>query len=77
MNSFDIDKAAAYLRKLSPQDFAAFGVDHVAYVRPVTVDDAPAFSVHAADGTPLTVLPDRDVAFATVRQNDMEPLSVH
>ncbi len=77
MNSFDIDKAAAYLRQLSPQDFAAFGVDHVAYVRPVTVDGAPAFSVHAADGTPLTVLPEREVAFATVRQNDMEPLSVH
>ena len=77
MNSFDIDKAAAYLRQLSPQDFATFGLDHVAYVRPGTVDDAPAFSVHAADGTPLTVVSERDVAFATVRQNDMEPLSVH
>lgn len=77
MNSFDTDKAAAFLRQLSPQDFATFGLDHVAYVRPVTFDDAPAFSVHAADGTPLTVLAERDVAFATVRQNDMEPLSVH
>ena len=77
MNSFDIDKAAAYLRQLSPQDFATFGLDHVAYVRPVTVNGVAAFSVHAADGTPLTVLPQRDTAFATVRQNDMEPLSVH
>lgn len=77
MNSFDTDKAATFLRQLSPQDFASFGLDHVAYVRPVTVDDALAFSVHAADGTPLTVLAERDVAFATVRQNDMEPLSVH
>ncbi|WP_448202793.1 DUF1150 family protein [Azospirillum sp. sgz302134] len=72
-----LNDAAAVLRLLSPQDFAAFGVDHVAYVRPVEVDGNPAFSVHAADGTPLTVLAERDVAFATVRQNDMEPLSVH
>lgn len=72
-----LHEAAAILRHLSPQDFAAFGVDHVAYVRPVEVEGAPAFSVHAADGTQLTVLPERDVAFATIRQNDMEPLSVH
>lgn len=69
--------AIAYLRHLSPQDFAAFGVDHVAYVRTVTVDGVAAFSVHAADGTPLSVMPQRDTAFAAVRQNDMEPLSVH
>lgn len=72
-----LQEAAAILRHLSPQDFAAFGVDHVAYVRPVVVEGTPAFSVHAADGTPLTVLPERAVAVATIRQNDMEPLSVH
>lgn len=71
------NKATAILRQLSPQDFAAFGVDHVAYVRPVTVNGVGAFSVHAADGTPLTVLPKLDVAFAAIRQNDMEPLSLH
>lgn len=66
-----------HLRQLSTQDFAAFGVDHVAYIRPVDVEGVAAFSIHAADGTPLSVLPQRDVAFAAVRQNDMEPLSVH
>jgi len=33
--------------------------------------------VHAADGTQITVLPDREIALATVRQHDLEPLSVH
>ena len=65
------------IRQLSPEDFAAFGVDHVAYVKPVTVNGVAAFAVHAADGTPLTVLPDREVASAAVRQNDLEPVSVH
>ncbi len=67
----------AALRQLSPKDFAAFGVDVVAYVRPTTMDGEDAFAVHAADGTPLTVLPDRDVAFAAIRQHEMEPMSVH
>jgi hypothetical protein len=65
------------LRQLSPQDFATFGVDHLAYVRPIQVDGAPAFSIHAADGAQLSVLPQREVAFAAIRQNDMEPMSVH
>ncbi|HEY0837563.1 MAG TPA: DUF1150 family protein [Azospirillum sp.] len=72
-----MNPATVPLRQLSSQDFAAFGVDHVAYVKAVEVDGNPGFAVHAADGTPLTVLPNRDVAFAAVRQNDMEPVSVH
>ncbi|HYD64999.1 DUF1150 family protein [Azospirillum sp.] len=72
-----MNPAATLLRQLSPQDFVAFGVDHVAYVKAVEVDGNAGFAVHAADGTPLTVLPNRDVAFAAVRQNDMEPVSVH
>jgi hypothetical protein len=35
------------------------------------------YAVHAADGTQITILPDRNVALATVRQHDLEPLSVH
>jgi len=68
---------APIMRQLSPEDFAAFGVDNVAYVKPVLVNGVTAFAVHAADGTPLTVLPDREVASAAVRQNDLEPMSVH
>ena len=41
------------------------------------VDGVSAFAVHAADGTQVTVLPNREVALATVRQHDLEPLSVH
>lgn len=77
MNVFDTDQPAARLRGLSPRDFAAFGLNHIAYVRPAKVDGVDGFAVHAADGTPLSVLADRDVAFAAVRQNDMEPFSVH
>jgi hypothetical protein len=49
----------------------------VAYIKRVSVNDTVAFAIHAADGTQLALLPDRDTAFATVRQNDIEPVSVH
>lgn len=65
------------LRQLSTQDFAGFGLGDVAYVRPVEMDGTAAFAIHAADGTPLSVVADRDLAFAAIVQNDMEPVSVH
>lgn len=66
-----------FLRQLSAKDFVAFGMDHIAYVKPVEEDGATGYAVHAADGTQLAILPARDVAFATIRQHDLEPVSVH
>ena len=48
---------SATLRGLSPQDFAALGNDEVAYLRPVVLNGARAFSIHAADGTPIGAAP--------------------
>ena len=65
------------LRHISPKEFAILGMQDLAYVRRVTVADGVAFAIHAADGTEVAVLPDRETAFATVRQHDLEPMSVH
>ncbi len=65
------------LRDISTQDFAMLGVQDVAFVKPVVVDGEAVYSIHAADGTEMGVVSDREVAFAAVRQHDMEPLSVH
>lgn len=67
----------ALLRQLAPADLAGLGVEELAYVKPVVVDGKDAFAVHAADGTPLAVVAERDLAFAVVRQNDLTPVSVH
>ncbi len=64
-------------RTLSLKDLGALGVEDVAYVKPVIVEGQRFHAIHAADGTPLTMVPDREVAFATVRQHEMEPASVH
>lgn len=62
---------------LSARDFAMLGLADVAYIKTVTVEGGIAYAVHAADGTGMAVIDDRDVAFATVRQHDLEPVSVH
>jgi len=65
------------IRQMSSRELALFGMQDLAHVKPVVVDGASAFAVHAADGTQVTVLPNREVALATIRQHDLEPLSVH
>jgi len=58
-------------------DFADFGIHDHAYVKRVKQRGSKAVSVHAADGSFLGRFPDHDTAFAALRLNDMEPLSVH
>jgi hypothetical protein len=65
------------LRHLSGPAFAALGKGQLAYIKAVQVDDEQAWAVHGADGSPLAVVAEREVAFALVRQNDLEPISVH
>jgi hypothetical protein len=64
-------------KQLPNQEFVALGVQHVAYIKPVTVNDHLAYAIHAADGTAMAVMDDRAVAEAAVRQHDLEPVSVH
>lgn len=66
------------LRRMTDTDFALFGMEQVAYVKRVALDNGEAaFAIHTADGRQAAVLASRDLAFATVKQNDLEPLSIH
>ena len=65
------------LRHLTTSQLAQLGVSQIAYVRPVVVNGAPAFAIHAADGTPMAVTGDREVAMAAIAQHEMLPVSVH
>ena len=65
------------IRQLSVQQLQVLGMAQLAYVKPVVVDGAAAFSIHAADGTPMALAGDCDVAFAAIRQHEMMPILVH
>jgi len=69
--------SAATLRSLSVQDFARLGAEEVAYLRPVVLNGALAFAIHAADGTPIGAAPSAQLAAAAIRQHEMEPALVH
>ena len=65
------------LRHISPTGFAHLGMSDVAYVKRIIVDDEPVFAVHAADGTRMAVLRDRETAVAALLQHELEAVSVH
>jgi hypothetical protein len=65
------------LRELSPTDFALIGMQHLAYIKPTEVNGVSTFAIHAADGTEIGRAPSRDIAFAAVRQHELEPVSLH
>ncbi|HEX3576558.1 MAG TPA: DUF1150 family protein [Rhodopila sp.] len=65
------------VRHLTEQQLAALGVSHIAYLKPVMVNGMQGFAIHAADGTPMAVAGDREVAVAAVMQHEMVAVSVH
>ena len=65
-------------RDISIRDFALYGINEIAYVRPkATEDGKTVYTVHAPDGTALASAPTRALAVALIVQNDMDPVDVH
>lgn len=64
-------------RPMSEADFANWGLPEVAFVKRITVNDAVSWSIHAANGTQMGLAPSRDLAFAAIKQHELEPVSVH
>ena len=65
------------LKTISPGDLATLGLHQVVYVRKQTLKDQAVWSIHAADGSEMARLADRDTAIAACRQHDLEPVSLH
>jgi hypothetical protein len=65
------------LRHISREEFALLGMQGLAYIKRVVINEAVAYAIHSADGTQVALVPSRDVAVGTVMQHELEPLSVH
>ena len=65
------------IRHLSAEQLAKLGVAQIAYVKPVVVNGAQGFAIHAADGTAMAIAGDREVAVAAIHQHEMHAMSVH
>ena len=77
MNQANLEATNIILRTLSSQDFLEFGMQHVAYVKPVYVEGGTAYAIHAANGTPLSVMDTLDEALLMIRHNDLDAIAVH
>ncbi len=69
--------ATVTLAQLSPMDWARFGLQQVAYLRPVTLNGVQAVAIHAADGTHIGAAPNMETAAAAVVEHEMAPVLVH
>ena len=65
------------IRNLTQDQLMALGMADVAYVKRVVVDGEIAFAIHAADGSPMALAADRDLAMAAIVQHEMSPALVH
>jgi hypothetical protein len=65
------------IRHLSAEQLQGLGVAEIAYVKPVMMNGVRAYAIHAADGTPMAVAGDCDLAVAAIRQHEMLPSLVH
>jgi len=62
---------------LPPDQFAELGLEDLAYVKPKQSGGRKLYAIHTADGSEVAVVEGRELAFATITQNDLEPVSVH
>ncbi len=76
-SGMDAVSVAIDVRHMTEQQLAALGVSHIAYIKPVLVNGTQGFAIHAADGTPMAIAGDREIAVAAILQHEMHPLSVH
>jgi hypothetical protein len=65
------------IRKLSEAQLAQLGMADLAYVKPVWTNGERAFAIHAADGSPMAMAPDCEIAIAAIVQHEMCPALVH
>jgi hypothetical protein len=65
------------IRHISSAQLERFGIDEIAFVKPLMTENGKAFAIHAADGTPMAIASSSSLAEAAIIQNDMLPTLVH
>ena len=64
-------------RQMTLAQLRRLGVPRLVYLRCGTVDGQAAFAVHAADGTPIAVVEDIEIAMELAFENNMVFVAVH
>ena len=62
---------------ITPAELQQLGMTQIAYVKPIMLNGAPMFAIHGADGSPMAVAEDRDMALAAIVEHEMIATLVH
>jgi hypothetical protein len=65
------------IRQITTDQLMHLGVSRLAYIKPVTVEGEDLFAIHAADGTPMAVAPNRELAWGAILEHEMVPSLVN
>jgi hypothetical protein len=65
------------IRQITTDQLAQLGVSRMAYIKPITVGGEDVFAIHAADGTPMAVAPNRELAWGAIIEHEMVPTLVN
>lgn len=65
------------VRHITPDQLQQLGMSQIAYVKPIMLNGSAMFAIHGADGSPMAVADDRDLAVAAIKQHEMIPTLVH
>lgn len=73
----NVSSAGMALRKMSPEQFRALGLNQVVYMRVGLLDGDPFFLIHGADGVPLATVEDLEEAVEIAAEQGFEFITVH
>ncbi len=65
------------IHHLTTDQLMQLGLSQIAYVKPIMMNGSQAFAIHAADGSPMAVAGDRELAVAAIMQHEMAAALVH
>ncbi|MCB8880321.1 DUF1150 family protein [Acidisoma cellulosilytica] len=65
------------IRQITTAQLAQLGVSRLAYIKPVSVAGEAVFAIHGADGTPMAVAPNQELAWEAILEHEMVPTLVH
>jgi hypothetical protein len=80
MNTSDTNTQAEMrfdVRHITQDQLQQLGLSQLAYVKPVMLNGTAMFAIHGADGSPMAVAEDRNLAMAAIVQHEMIPTLVH
>ncbi len=72
-----VSEAKFEIRQITPAQLQQLGVSQMAYVKPVMMNGTAMFAIHGADGSPMALAEDQNIAIAAIAQHEMIPTLVH